>query len=79
MDRQKILEGVKKAVAEVLGRFNAEYGTRFNEDLSADSLDSIELAMELENTFGIEIPDEDMKGMATVGDVVEYVASRTGK
>ena len=76
MDRQRILEGVKGTIAEVLGNFDAELGTRFKEDLSADSLDAIELVMELENRFGIEILDEEMRRMETVRDVVEYIVSR---
>lgn len=43
------------------------------DDLGADSLDQIELVMELEKEFDITIPDEDFDGIATVGEVVEYM------
>ena len=46
---------------------------KFVEDLGADSLDTVELVMELEEEFGIEIPDEDAEKAKTVGDVVNYI------
>ena len=45
----------------------------FVNDLGADSLDTVELIMELEEEFGIEIPDEDAENMMTVGSVVDYI------
>lgn len=48
----------------------------FEEDLGADSLDTFELIMGLEEAFGIEIPEEDLEGMKTVGDVVNYLQSK---
>ena len=50
--------------------------TSFIEDLGADSLDSIELVMALEERYNIEIPDEDAEGMETVSDVVKYIAGK---
>ena len=50
--------------------------TSFIEDLGADSLDSIELVMALEEKYNIEIPDEDAEGMETVSDVVKYIAGK---
>lgn len=50
--------------------------TSFVEDLGADSLDSIELVMVLEDKYNIEIPDEDAEGMETVNDVVQYIAGK---
>ena len=47
------------------------------EDLGADSLDVVELVMAIEETFDIEVPDEDAEGMRTLGDVEKYVAART--
>ena len=46
---------------------------KFVEDLGADSLDTVELVMSLEEAFGIEIPDEDAEKAKTVGDVVNYI------
>ena len=45
----------------------------FTGDLGADSLDTVELIMELENEFGIAIPDDDAEKIATVGDAVAYI------
>lgn len=50
--------------------------TRFVEDLQADSLDSVELAMEISDAFGIEIPDDDVTKLKTVGAAVSYVFER---
>lgn len=51
---------------------------RLNEDLGADSLDIVELGMNLEDEFGIEIPDGDFNRFTTVGDVLAYVEGRLG-
>ncbi len=48
------------------------------EDLKADSLDVVELIMDLEQEFNIEVPDEDLSKILTVGDVVSYVTARIG-
>lgn len=48
----------------------------FIDDLDADSLDIVELMMELEETFDIEIPDEDAEKISTVADAVEYIKER---
>lgn len=47
----------------------------FIEDLGADSLDTVELIMQLEEAFDIQIPDEDAEKIATVGDAVKYIES----
>jgi len=46
---------------------------RFIDDLGADSLDTVELIMALEEEFGVEIPDEDAEKLVTVGDAVNYL------
>lgn len=70
-----MLEQIKSMIAENLG-VNEDTITEtssFKDDLGADSLDLFELAMALEDEFGIEIPTEDLEQIATVGDVVEYI------
>lgn len=48
----------------------------FTNDLGADSLDTVELVMEFEKAFNIQIPDEDAEKIATVGDAVNYLKSK---
>ena len=47
--------------------------TNIMEDLGADSLDVVELLMAIEETFGVSVPDEDITGLKTVKDIVDYV------
>ena len=49
----------------------------FVDDLGADSLDTVELVMALEEEFGIEIPDEDAEKLTTVGDAIKYIDEKT--
>jgi acyl carrier protein len=51
----------------------------FVDDLGADSLDTVELVMALEEEFAIEVPDEDAEKLATVGDVSKYIEEKTKK
>jgi len=70
-----ILDDVKEVVVEQLN-VNADEvkeESRFVEDLGADSLDVVELVMELEEKFDIEIPDEDAEKIATVADAVKFI------
>ena len=68
---------VKGIIAEQLGVSEEEIKTTssFIEDLGADSLDIVELAMAIEERFGVEIPDEQAEGIRTVQDAVDYVVS----
>lgn len=50
----------------------------FVDDLGADSLDTVELVMALEEEFGIEIPDEDAEKIQTVGDAIRYIDEKLG-
>ncbi len=73
-----VKEKVRALVCEQLGVDGAELTSEANilEDLGADSLDVVELVMAIEETFDIEVPDEDAEGMRTLGDVEKYVSSR---
>lgn len=72
------LDRVKKIIVDRLGVDEAEVTLEasFKEDLGADSLDVVELVMELEDEFGIEISDEDAEKVTTVGEVVTYIQAR---
>jgi acyl carrier protein len=78
MDEAKIFEDVKKVVVEQLGVSEAEVTKQasFVDDLGADSLDTVELVMALEEAFGLEIPDEEAEKIKTVGDTVTYVMTK---
>ena len=69
---------VKKIVAEQLGVKEEEVtnDASFVDDLGADSLDTVELVMALEEEFETEIPDEDAEKIATVGDAVTYIEGK---
>jgi acyl carrier protein len=73
-----ILERVKSIIVDRLGVEEGEIKLEasFKEDLGADSLDVVELVMELEDEFDMEISDEDAEKMNTVGDVVNYIAAQ---
>ena len=68
-------EKVKGIIVEQLGVDVAQVTetAKFVDDLSADSLDTVELVMALEEEFSIEIPDEDAEKITSVGDAVNYV------
>ncbi|MBX6762784.1 MAG: acyl carrier protein [Rubrobacteraceae bacterium] len=76
MDREEILEKIREITAERLGVDESEITPEasFREDLEADSLDLVELIMELEEQFGMEIPDEEAEKITTVEEAVDYVA-----
>lgn len=68
-------ERIAKIVSERLGVDESEVKKEatFKDDLGADSLDVVELVMELEDEFELEISDEDAEKIATVGDVIDYI------
>ncbi|MCR6096005.1 acyl carrier protein [Salipaludibacillus agaradhaerens] len=70
-----VQERIAKIVSERLGVDESEVKKEatFKDDLGADSLDVVELVMELEDEFDLEISDEDAEKIATVGDVIEYI------
>jgi acyl carrier protein len=75
MNRDEVLDLVRGHLAEELEVDAAEIGegTRFKEDLDADSLDLYELVMELEDRYGISVPEEQAARIETVGDAVSFV------
>jgi acyl carrier protein len=74
-----IAKRVKEIVAEQLGVEEAQVTTEasFMDDLGADSLDTVELVMALEEEFDIEIPDEDAEKIQTVNDAIEYITEHS--
>ncbi|MEM0994437.1 MAG: acyl carrier protein [Bacteroidota bacterium] len=66
---------VSKIIEQKLGADASEITTdaNFIDDLGADSLDTVELIMELEKEFDISIPDEEAEKIATVGDAIKYI------
>ncbi len=69
---------VNKIIVEQLGVEESQVlpEAKFIEDLGADSLDTVELVMALEEEFGLEIPDEEAEKILTVGDAVQYIKDR---
>jgi acyl carrier protein len=72
------LDKVKEVVMDKLGVEESQIteDAHFMDDLSADSLDTVEIIMQLEEEFGIEIPDEDAENISTVGAAVKYIDSK---
>lgn len=75
MSREEVLKLVREHLAEELeiDVDRIREGTRFKEDLDADSLDLYELVMELEDTYGVSVSEEQAARISTVGDAVEFV------
>ncbi len=78
MSQEATLEKVRSIVSEQLSVDAGEVkpDSNFQNDLGADSLDTVELVMALEEAFDIEIPDEAAEGIATVGDAVKYIEEK---
>jgi acyl carrier protein len=78
MERAEALTAIREVAVEVLsvdeGSVTEE--ARFKEDLDADSLDLVELVMGLEERFDITVPEEDLEGVATVGQAVDLVLGK---
>ena len=75
LDREEILTKIQEITADRLGVDESDVTPEasFREDLEADSLDLVELIMELEEQFGMEIPDEEAEKITTVEEAVDYV------
>jgi acyl carrier protein len=77
VERAKALDDIRAILVEQLGVDASEVTetASFQEDLNADSLDLVELIMEMEDRFKLKIPDEDAEKITTVGDAVDYVVA----
>ncbi len=75
MERDELLKKIKAIVADKLsiGEDQITEEASFIDDLGADSLDTVELVMALEDEFDLDIPDEDAEKMTTVGKAIDYV------
>jgi len=78
MDRDIVLEKVRSHLATELGvdAGSITDETHFRDDLEADSLDLYELVMELEDTYGVKMSEQEADGIVTVGQAVDFVAAR---
>lgn len=78
MDDKELEEKVKQIIVEQLNVDPSEVTPQksFVNDLGADSLDTVELVMKLEEDFGIEVPDEDASKLQTVGQAIEYIKNK---
>lgn len=72
---------IRQIIADQLGVKKDEVtdSAKFVDDLGADSLDTVELVMALEEEFGIEIPDEEAEKLVSVGDALRYIEEKAGK
>ena len=79
--RMAVQEKITEIIVEQLGVKSEEVTPEasFVDDLGADSLDTVELVMALEEEFGIEIPDEDAEKIQTVGDAIKYIEEKATK
>jgi acyl carrier protein len=75
MEREELLKKIKAIVADKLSISEDQVTEEasFIDDLGADSLDTVELVMALEDEFDLDIPDEDAEKMTTVGKAIDYV------
>jgi acyl carrier protein len=80
MERADALATIQDVAAEVLSvePDRVIEAARFKEDLDADSLDLVELVMGLEERFDIEVPEDDLEGVTTVGHAVDLVLTKVG-
>jgi acyl carrier protein len=77
MSREEAFDAIQRHLSEELGIDGAiiEESSRFKEDLEADSLDLVELQMELEDSYGVKMTDEQAAKILTVGQAVDFVVA----
>ena len=75
LSREQVLEQIKSELSQKLGIEESEIteDASFEGDLGADSLDLVEVVMDLEDQFGLKIPDDDARELTTVGKAIDYV------
>ena len=80
MDRNEALSNIRDVAVEVLAvePDQVTEEARFKEDLNADSLDLVEFVMGIEEKFDVSVPEEELEGVATVGDAVTLVLGKVG-
>ncbi len=81
MEREELLKKVRTIVSDKLSISEDQVTEQasFIEDLGADSLDTVELVMALEDEFGLDIPDEEAEKLTTVGKAIDYIMGRASK
>ena len=78
MDRQAVFEKVRKALAESLDilELDIQESSLFREDLDADSLDLVELLLQMEREYGFQVSDDEAAEIKTVGDAVDLICAK---
>jgi acyl carrier protein len=81
MEREELLKKIRAIVADKLsiGEDQVTEEASFIDDLGADSLDTVELVMALEDEFGMDIPDEEAEKLTTIGKAMDYILSHLSK